>query len=222
MTSAYSSRILSVFAPSLSLAGARNQVISKQRPAPGAVDQNVSGFEHRHRVLRRHDGGGALHRIRAARIDQIADRALDGVERAEPQRPVLQKLHQVRRNGLSERKALVELGRIEDGPDAVAVDGVGSVALDGIRDEVRRELDHPRARVLVPLLVEPNREPLHRLEQRREQEPHGSCADDVHSSAGRQGLQSCGLGSLGHWPSLGEAHKEGTTVVESGTPARTS
>jgi hypothetical protein len=47
-------------------------------------------LEHRHRVLRRHDGRGALHPIQPARIDQIADRALDGVERAEPQNPVLQ------------------------------------------------------------------------------------------------------------------------------------
>ena len=84
MTSAYSSRMLSVFAASVHLVGAGRQVISKQRLAAGAVDQDVSRLEHRHRVLRRHDGRGALHRIRPARIDQIAEGALDGVERAEP------------------------------------------------------------------------------------------------------------------------------------------
>ena len=108
-----------------------------------------------------------------ARIDQIADGALDGVERAEPHGPVAKKRHQVRRNGLSEGEALVELWRIEDGLDAVSVDGIGAVALDRVRHEVRRELDHPGARVLVPLLVEAHREPLHRLEQCREQKTHG-------------------------------------------------
>ena len=100
-------------------------------------------------------------------------------------------------NRLSEGEALVELRRIEDGLDAVAVDGVGAVALDRVRHEVRRELDHPGARVLVPLLVEAHGEPVHRLEQRREQKTDGPCADHVHSPAGRQGLQSCGIGCRG-------------------------
>ena len=110
MTSAYSSRILSVFASPSTLAGAGHQVIAKQRLAAGAVDQDVSRLEHRHRVLRRDDGRGALHRVRPTRIDEIAEGALDGVERAEPQRPAAQQRHQVRRNGLPEREALVELG----------------------------------------------------------------------------------------------------------------
>jgi hypothetical protein len=81
-------------------------------------------LEHRHRVLRRHDGPGALHTI-PARVDQIADGALDGVERADPQRPALQERTEVGRNGLSEREALVELAGIEDRLDAVPVDGIG-------------------------------------------------------------------------------------------------
>ena len=171
MTRAYSSRILSVFASPSASPEPGHQVISEQRLAAGAVDQDVSRLEHRHRVLRRHDRSRALApSFDAARVDQIADAALDGVERAEPQRPVAEKRHQVRRNRLPEREALVELGRIEDGLDVVSVDVIGAVALDRVRDEVRRELDHPRARVLVPLLVEAHGEPLHRLEQRGEQE----------------------------------------------------
>jgi hypothetical protein len=111
-------------------AKASRQVVSKQRVAAGAVDQDVSRLEHRHGVFRRHDGSGALHRTRPARIDQVADRTLDGVERAEPQRPVVQKRHQVGRNGLSEREPLVELRRIEDRLDAISVDGIVSIALD--------------------------------------------------------------------------------------------
>ena len=110
------------------------------------------------------------------------------------------KRHQVRGNGLSEREALVELWRIEDGLDAVSVDGVGAVALDRIRHEVRRELDHPGARVLASLLVEAHREPLHRLEQRRQHEADGPRADDVHSPLGRQRLESGGVGCLRHFP----------------------
>ena len=41
---------------------------------------------------------------------------------------------------------------------------IGPVGLDRVGDEVRRELDHPGARVLVPLLVEADGDPLHRLE----------------------------------------------------------
>ena len=129
-----------------------------------------------------------------------------------PSAQLLQKCHQVRRNGLSEREALVELWWIEDGLDAVSVDGIGSVALDRIRHEVRCELDHPGARVLASLLIEAHGEPLHRLEQCREQETHGSCADHVHSSAGRQGLESCGTGCAGAFasslePRIGDARR---------------
>ena len=46
-----------------------------------------------------------------------------------PSRPSAKKRHQVPGNRLSEGEALVELGRIEDGLDAVPVDGIGAVAL---------------------------------------------------------------------------------------------
>ena len=87
MTSAYSSRTLSVFAPSSTSPEPGNQVISEQRAAARAVDQDVSRLQHRHRVLRRHDGHGALHPIRPARMDQIAEGMLDRVERAETPAP---------------------------------------------------------------------------------------------------------------------------------------
>ena len=153
MTSAYSRRNCERVRAFVHLVGARNEVISKQGVAAGGVDQNVSRLEHRDRVLRRHDGSGALHHLRPARIDEIADRALDGVERTEPQRPVPQECHQIRGNGLPEREALLELWRIEDGMDAVSVDRIGTVGLDRVRHEVRGELNHPGPRVLVPLLV---------------------------------------------------------------------
>ena len=129
-----------------------------------------------------------FHPFRRTRIDQIADGALDRVKGAEPQRPVPKKRCQVRRNRLPERETIVELGRIEDGVDVVSVDVIGAVAVDRVRDEVRRELNHPRARVLVPLLVKPHGEPLQRLEQRGEQKTHWPCADHVHSCARRQSL----------------------------------
>jgi hypothetical protein len=163
-------------------------VISKQRVAARAVDQDVSRLEHRHRVLRRHDGLGALYRVRFPLINQIAEVALDGVERAEPQCPFAKKCLQVRRDGLSEGEALPELCWIEDGRDAISIDGIGTVGFDRVRHEVRCKLNHPGARVLVPLLIETHREPLHRLEQCREHKTHGSCADHMYSSRGRHGF----------------------------------
>src|SRR6478736_2012693 len=91
------------------LAGAGSEVISKQGPAARGVDEDVSGLEHRHPLLGRHDGRCALDPVQPARIDQIADGALDGVERAEPQRPTPQECTEVRRNRLPEREALLEL-----------------------------------------------------------------------------------------------------------------
>ena len=104
-------------------------MITKHGPAPCGIDQDVPRLEHLHRVFRRHDGRRALHPIQLARIDEIADGPLDGVERAEPERPVLQECRQVRGNGLSERQALFELRWIEDRLDAIFVDQIGAVAL---------------------------------------------------------------------------------------------
>ena len=96
------------------------------------------------------------------------------------------------------REALVELRWIEDGLDVLSIDVVGAVALDRIRHEVRCELHHPGTRVLASLLVEAHGEPLQRLEQCRQQETHGSCADDVHSATGWQGLDGWEAGLRRH------------------------
>jgi hypothetical protein len=144
----------------------------------------VSRFEHRHRVLRRQDCRRSLHPIQPSRIDQSADGFLDGLERAEPLRPALQEFREVRWNGLSERETPLQLGWIKYGFDTVSVDGIGSVALYGIRHEIRRELDHARSRVLAPLLIEAHGDSLHLLEQCCEQKTNWSRADHVHSHAG--------------------------------------
>ena len=78
----------------------------------------------------------------------------------------------------------LQLRRIEDRLDAVAVDGVGPVALDGVGHQVRRELHHPRPRVRVPFLVEVHGEPVHRLQQRRQEQTDGPCTDDVNARRG--------------------------------------
>ena len=63
MTSAYSSRTWAGVRPFGHLPGAGNEVISKQGPAAGGVDEDVSRLEHLHRLLRSHDRSGALHLI---------------------------------------------------------------------------------------------------------------------------------------------------------------
>jgi hypothetical protein len=157
-------------------------VISKQRLAPRRVDEDVSGLEHRHRVVGSHGCRGALHAV-AASIDQLAEGAFDRVERAEAHRPSLQESREIRSDGSSVRQGLFKLRWIEDRLDAVSVDGVDSIALDRVGDEVRLELDHARPRVLVPLLTQVHGTALGRLEQRREQKTDGPCADDVHAHA---------------------------------------
>ena len=91
---------------------------------------------------------------------------------------------------MSERESPIELGRLEDGLDAVSVNGIRSVALDRIRHEIRRELDHARSRVLATLVVQAHGDLLHRLEQCREHQTHGSCADNVHLHPGVQSLRA--------------------------------
>ena len=88
-------------------------------------------------------------------------------------------------NRLPERETLVELTRIEDGRDAVLVDRVRAIGLERVRHQIGRELNHSRARVVVPLLVEPHREPVDRLEKRSEQEPDGAGTHYVHQLLGR-------------------------------------
>ena len=104
----------------------------------------------------------------------------------------------IRSDGIDclKRQALVELRWIEDRLDVLRVDVVGPIALERVRDEVRRELDHPRARVLVSLLVERDGEPLDRLEQRREEE-----ADTGPAPTTCTRPRACGaLGGCRTWP----------------------
>jgi hypothetical protein len=89
---------------------------------------------------------------------------------------------------------------IEDGLDGVAIGVVGAVALDRIRDEVRSEPDHPGTGVLAALLIEPHRQTVRSLEQCRHQEADGSCAEDVHSASGTQGLEGFETGLRVHPP----------------------
>ena len=159
----------------------RVEVIAQQRLATGAVDEDVSRLEHLHGVLRRERRRNALHPVRSARVDEIAERLLDGVERAEAERPFPQQRHQVGGDRLPEGEALLELLRIEERCDVVAVDGVGLVALERVRREVGREPDHARPGVFGPLLVEPDGEALQRLKQGGEKETNRPGADDVHA-----------------------------------------
>jgi hypothetical protein len=152
----------------------------------GAVDQNVARPEHPHRVLSRDDACHAAHRPRPRRLDQLAERALDGVERTEAQHPGAEHGHQVRWNGLSKGETLVQLLGVEESFYALTVDVVGAVARHRVRDQVVAELDHPGPGVLAALLVEENGEPLHRLEQRRQHETHRTGAHDVHPDLRRQ------------------------------------
>lgn len=169
---------------SVHTAGARDQPIPKERPAARAIDQDVARLEHRDRVLGRQGRRGALHRMRVACIDQLADGALDRVERDEAARPIAQTLHQVRRDRLPERKARGELRGVEDGLHVVTVEMIGPIRLDRIRDEVGAEPDHAGTRVVATLLVEMHRDTAERLEQRRQEKADGSCAQDMHASLG--------------------------------------
>ena len=105
-------------------------MISKYRPSARAVDEDVSWLEYRPRVLCRDVGLDALHGVRPAGIDEIAEGALDAVEWAEPECPLAKQGHEVRRNQLSECVDFVELCWIEDGLDVVSIDEIGAVALD--------------------------------------------------------------------------------------------
>ena len=84
-------------------------------------------------------GFAAPYWVRLTRVDQLAEAPLDAVERGEPFRPSTQQRHQVRRDGVSHREALLELRAIEDRLDRPIVDVIGAVALDRVRHEVVRE-----------------------------------------------------------------------------------
>ena len=77
----------------------------------------------------------------------------------------------------------VDLIRVEQGSDAVSVDGVRAICLDRVRQQIRSELDHSGPRVLAPLLVQGHRQAVDLLEQGGEQEADGPCADHVDLSS---------------------------------------
>ena len=154
MTSACSNRKLTCSRPRPRRRD-RSQVISKQRPAARAIDQDVARLEHRDRVLRRQrpPWSRCTGFESRASIRSLTERSIS-LSWTEPARPSAQQLHQVGGDRLPEREALRELRWVEDGLDVVPIEVVGTVALDRIGDEVRGEPDHAGARVLATLLVE--------------------------------------------------------------------
>ena len=118
---------------------AGDQEIAQDRPGARAIDQDVAGLQQRDRLLGRDLAHDALHRPRAAGLDEVAEGALDRVQRDEPTRPLLQQAPQVRGDGAPVGQPRLELERLEDRLDALPVDRVGLVALDRVRDEVLGE-----------------------------------------------------------------------------------
>ena len=74
---------------------------------------------------------------------------------------------------------VLELDRVEDRRDVLPVELVGEIALDRLGHEIRRELDHPRPRVLGTLLVHAHPLAIDRLEEGREERADRSRTDDV-------------------------------------------
>ena len=108
----------------------------------------------------------------------------------------------IRSGGIARRNAspVLELLRVEQRLDVLAVDPVRPVAFQRVRHQVRGELDHPRAGVVRPLFVEADAEPVHRLEHCGQEQTDRPCADHVHAA-----FRWPGTGSMrGHaYPSIG-------------------
>ena len=121
------------------------------------------------------------------RVDQLAERALDRLQRDEPARPFVEQAAQVRGDGTAVGQPRLELGRFEDGLDVLPVDHVRLVALDRVGDEVRGERHHPGPRVLGSALVEADRVAVDRLEERRQEQADRPGADDVDATFGTRG-----------------------------------
>ena len=182
MTRAYSSLKRTVFRPrwSASPPGTSRSRMSERAPVQSTRMSPGSSIDMR--LFGGHLAGDALHGPGRARLDQVAQRALDGVERDEALGPRVEPLPQVAGDGAAVGEARLELDRLEDGLDALAIDRVHLVALDGVGDEVRRERHHPRPGVLAPSLVEADGLALDRLEQSRQEEADRTGADDVDSA----------------------------------------
>jgi len=144
------------------------------------------------------DRGGPMDRRGPACIDEVAEGLLDRLQRGEPQGPFPEQRHEVGRDRLAEGKALFQLGWFEHGLDVLPVDVVGSIALHGVRHEVRGELHHPGSDVLASLLVETDLESFDGLEESGEEKPNWSRPDDVHPAARGQGLERSSRGGREH------------------------
>src|SRR5690606_28005413 len=145
-----------------------------------------------------------------ARIDEVAQRTFDVIERAEPQCPLTEQSRQVRCNGSPEREPFLELCRVENCPAALPVNVIGTVALDGIRHQVRRQLAHPGPGVLAPLFVKMDGKALVGLQQRRDYETDGACAQHVDSDPGRQAPGLWKTGWIWHWRPRRSYRKHGS------------
>ena len=183
MTSAYSSRTLSVFASSSAVGcGARGRGAATCCPCSRSGRRPARASRSPPRPSRRR---GALHRVRRARVDEIAEGALDGVERTEAARPSAQQRHQVGRDRLPEREALGELRRIEDGLDVVAVDSGRYGSSRPNRRRGRRRAGPCACACSRRASRRGAPRPVERLQQRRQQETDGSRAEDVHPARRR-------------------------------------
>ena len=171
---------------------ARDEEVAHHRPRAGAVDEDVAGFEERDRLRGVHLAEDPLDRPGRARVDQLAEGALDRVQGDEPLRPCLQQRSQVGGDGAAVRQARLELDRVEDRLDALPVDRVRLVALDRVGDQELGERHHPGPRVRVSPLVETDGLPLDRLEERRQEQADRSCPQDMdpaHRSRGRDDVE---------------------------------
>jgi hypothetical protein len=166
--------------------------IPQERPGAGAVHEGVVGSQHRQCLVRGELPVDPGHRAGVAGLDELAQRPLDDVERHEPLRPHPQQLPQVTRHGASIGQAGLKLGVIEDGLDILAVDYIRPIALDRVRDEVRREGDHSRTGVRGATLVDPHRRPIDGLEEGREEQADGAGSHDVDDTSGANGLKVSG------------------------------
>ena len=166
---------------------ARDEVVAQQGPGARAIDKDVARLRHRERLVARHVTVDALDRTAGAGVDEVAERSLDRVERDEATRPFAQQAAEIGVDGAPEGQSCLELGGLEDGLDAVAVDGVGPVALDRVGDQIRGERHHARPGVPVSPVVEADRRTVHRLEECRQQQPDRSAADHADLSRWMRG-----------------------------------
>ena len=157
------------------------QAVAQQRLRAGAVDHDVARLEQRQRVVGAEGGERARRRGPAARPSMRSLSACSIVFSG--QKPTTQSaIRPARSGGISRRNAMASSssGDLEHRLVVDVVDRDLAVARDGVGRDPRRELHHPRAGVLVALLVEIHLDAVDGLEQRGEQEAHRPRADDVH------------------------------------------